>query len=175
MDSLEVFDISDPTNPRRVGGFSPGGAVSVVEGCAFVANFTSGLHVLDISDPANPRPTGHAECAGYARGVAVPGRYAYVAAGTYDPDAVGVGLQIFDVGASTQEPLPPLHIEFSGQKVMISWPASVTNATLEACDALVAPTPNWQPEPTAPQVVGDQNVVTLELGSGPRFFRLRKP
>jgi hypothetical protein len=33
----------------------------------------------------------------------------------------------------------------------------------------------WQPEPTPPEVVGDQNVVTLEIGAGPRFFRLRKP
>jgi hypothetical protein len=133
------------------------------------------LHVLDLSDPTNPRPSGHAACAGYPRGVAVAGRYADAAAQTCDPNATGIGLQTFDVGASTQEPLPSLHIEFSGQKVMISWPASVRNANLDTCEVLVAPAPNWQPEPTAPEIVADQNVVTIELGAGPRFFRLRKP
>jgi hypothetical protein len=58
--------------------------------------------------------------------------------------------------------------------VTISWSASATGFNLEASDTLPSNS-NWQPEPTVPEIVGDQNVVTLELGAGPRFFRLKKP
>jgi hypothetical protein len=173
-DALEVFDVSDPVNPRRIGSYSPGGAVAIEGHRAFVANFQSGLHVLDIIDPTPPRALGTASCAGNPRGLAVAGRLAYVSAQTYNPNATGVGLQIFDVGLPVQESLPPLVIELSGRNTVISWPASASGATSETT-ATVASSSSWTPEPTVPEIVGDQNVVTLEIGAGPRFFRLKKP
>lgn len=71
-------------------------------------------------------------------------------------------------------PPPALVVTRFGNTVTISWPVLAGAFQLEAANSL-GTTPNWQPEPTAPEVIGDQNVVTLELGAGPRFFRLRKP
>ncbi|MCP5525761.1 MAG: hypothetical protein H7A47_03005 [Verrucomicrobiales bacterium] len=173
-DALEVFNVSDPANPQRVGTYGTGGAVALQGDRAFVANFQSGLHVLDLTDPVNPRSMGLAACAGYARGVAIAGRYAYVTAETYDPVAYGVGLQIFDVGPPVEEPLPPLNIALSDRKAVVTWPASIPDVTLETSESLGA-TPTWAPEPTAPEVIGEQRVVTLEIGGGARFFRLKKP
>jgi hypothetical protein len=70
--------------------------------------------------------------------------------------------------------VPVIQIARSGSMVTISWPVSVTGLILEFSDS-IAPTPDWQFELRTPQVVGDQNVVTLELGAAPRFFRLAKP
>ena len=69
---------------------------------------------------------------------------------------------------------PSVSITRTGKVVSVSWPVSAAGFGLESTDAL-APAANWQPEATAPEIVGDQNVVTLEVGPGPRFFRLRKP
>jgi hypothetical protein len=173
-DALEVFDVSDPVNPRRIGSYSPGGAVAVEGHRAFIANFQSGLHVLDIFDPTLPHALGTTSCAGYPRGLAVAGRLAYVSAQTYNPNATGVGLQIFDVGLPVQESLPPLVIELSGRNTVISWPASASGATLETTDT-VDSAASWILEPTAPVRNGEQHVVTLDTSRGTKFFRLKKP
>jgi hypothetical protein len=77
--------------------------------------------------------------------------------------------------AKIVDPQPAaVQITRSGTMVTISWSVSAAGFTLESTDSL-APAPNWQPEPTAPEIVGDHNVVTLEIGAGPRFFRLKKP
>jgi len=44
---------------------------------------------------------------------------------------------------------------------------------LESTDALKAVS-TWSAE-SAPTAVGEQNVITLETGAGPKFYRLRKP
>lgn len=69
---------------------------------------------------------------------------------------------------------PVVSIARSGKVVAISWPVSAAGYLLEHGEAL-PPAPGWQPEPTAPEIVGDQNVVTLEVGAAARFFRLKKP
>ena len=56
----------------------------------------------------------------------------------------------------------------------ISWPVASAGFALETSDSL-APVPNWAVESTTPVIVADQNVVTLEIGSGTKFFRLKKP
>ncbi|MCZ7635938.1 MAG: SBBP repeat-containing protein [Verrucomicrobia bacterium] len=71
-------------------------------------------------------------------------------------------------------PPPSLGIARTGGTVTISWPVSAAGFGLESTDAL-APSANWQPEPTLPEIVGEQNVVTLEAGAAARFFRLKKP
>jgi murein DD-endopeptidase MepM/ murein hydrolase activator NlpD/PKD repeat protein len=90
---LQVIDVSDPANPRRVGGYYTSGyaeGVAVSGNYAYVADFDAGLQVIDVSDPANPRRVGGYDTIGYAQGVAISGNYAYLAV----PDA---GLQVIDV------------------------------------------------------------------------------
>jgi len=92
-EGLQVIDVSDPANPRRVGGYdTPGGAwgVAVSGQHAYVADGLAGLQVIDVSDPAKPRWVGGYDTSGNAYRVAVSGNYAYVA----DLDA---GLQVIDV------------------------------------------------------------------------------
>jgi hypothetical protein len=73
------------------------------------------------------------------------------------------------------EPLPhSVEITRTGSTITISWPVSAIGFTLESTGSL-APSPNWQPEPTAPEIVGDQHAVTVEIDGGAKFFRLRKP
>lgn len=82
---LQVIDISDPANPRRVGGCDSGSAESVaVSGnYAYLADYWQGLLVIDITDPANPQRVG-SHFGGFDRtmydswAVAVSGSYAYV-------------------------------------------------------------------------------------------------
>lgn len=94
---LDVLDISNPANPRRIGGLdTPGTAfdIEVVDRYAYVADGDAGLQVIDISNPAVPMRVGGADTAGIAVGISVVGRYAYVADG-------GAGLQVIDVGNPT--------------------------------------------------------------------------
>jgi hypothetical protein len=88
---LQVVDVSDPANPRRVGvynsdiahnscGFEPGGRanfVQVLGNLAFSAG-NNGLHVLDVSDPAHPASIGDNFCFPI-ESLHVSGHYAYAA------------------------------------------------------------------------------------------------
>jgi hypothetical protein len=90
---LAVFDISNPANPVRVGGYDTSGwayGVAVSGNYAYVADSEAGLQVIDVSNPANPARVGGYDTSGWAYGVAVSGNYAYVA----DSEA---GLQVIDV------------------------------------------------------------------------------
>ncbi len=68
---------------------------------------------------------------------------------------------------------PSLQISRSGSQVLISWPTNATGFGLQSSDTLL-PAANWASEPTPPALVGDQNVVTLEVSVGAKFFRLKK-
>ena len=59
----------------------------------YVADDSGALRIVDISNPGKPRETGHVDLPEYNRGVAVDGRYAYLAAGWQ-------GLVIIDVSDS---------------------------------------------------------------------------
>lgn len=79
---LQIIDVSDPTNPLRVGAYdTPGSAVGVaVSGNhAYVADYYSGLEIIDITNPASPFLAGSYDTVGVAVAVAVSGYYAYVA------------------------------------------------------------------------------------------------
>jgi hypothetical protein len=71
-------------------------------------------------------------------------------------------------------PPPALTIAHVDKTIRVSWPASATGFALQSSGSITS-APGWQPELNTPQVVGDQNEVTLEIGAGPRFFRLMKP
>ena len=90
---LQIFDVSDPFKPFRVGGYNTAGeacAVYVFGNTAYVADGTAGFQIIDVTNAANPARLGGFDTAGAARDVYVSGATAYVA----DDDA---GLQIFDV------------------------------------------------------------------------------
>ena len=77
---LKIIDISDPTNPIKVGQFKDGGdanGVYVSGSYAYVANEFDGLEIIDISNPTNPGKVG--QCDGAGEDVYVSGSYAYVA------------------------------------------------------------------------------------------------
>ena len=90
---LVVVDVSDPTDPVRVGGYYDSNyaqGVAVSGDYAYVADGTGGLVVVDVSDPPDPTWVGGYDASDYAYGVAVSGGYAYVA----DRDS---GLVVVDV------------------------------------------------------------------------------
>ena len=83
---LQLIDISDPANPRRVGGLDgiSGSNLAISGKYAFlagrhqdVANYvSSGLDVVDISNSANPQLVGGYDLAGTRNDLAVLGNYA---------------------------------------------------------------------------------------------------
>lgn len=91
---LQVFDISDPTKPVRIGTFGTGweaGDVMVLGNYAYVAYRESlGLWVFDITDPAKPRRVGGHSTNGDAGNLAIAGHHVLAAAGL-------AGLQVFDL------------------------------------------------------------------------------
>ncbi|CAN0495584.1 unnamed protein product, partial [Hapterophycus canaliculatus] len=58
IEGLEIFDVSDPTDIRRLGGITSPGAqftqVDAVGSLAFFTGGTNGLLSIDVSDPVNP-------------------------------------------------------------------------------------------------------------------------
>jgi hypothetical protein len=82
------------------------------------------------------------------------------------------------VGAAyvfSSQALPPgLVMAKSGRQATLAWPVTADGFALEWIASL-GPPASWQPEPTLPEIVREQKVVTLEIGAGPRFFRLKKP
>src|SRR6185295_19848952 len=83
---LIVMDVSEPTNPVPIGGFTEGisyvAEVCVVSNYLYVAGGLSGVHILSITNPAMPARVGWYQQLNpqeSARATQVVGRYAYVA------------------------------------------------------------------------------------------------
>ncbi len=93
--TLQVIDVSSPSNPAVVGSVSTGTtptAVSVADKYAYVINQTSNtLQVFDISKPSTPSLSGSVAVGTAPRGLAVQGRYAYVSSTTSNT------LQVYDI------------------------------------------------------------------------------
>jgi len=64
--------------------------------------------------------------------------------------------------------VPTMFIQLTGTSVTVSWSPAPPGFVLEVNDS-VAPT-TWNPAPS-----GGTNPVTLTVGSGAKFYRLRKP
>ena len=60
-----------------------------------------------------------------------------------------------------------------GDQLRLAWPAAFSGFVLETKDAL-GPAASWLPAGPAPVVIGDQNVVTVDIAGQAQFFRLRK-
>ncbi|MBL9172203.1 MAG: hypothetical protein JNL10_01590 [Verrucomicrobiales bacterium] len=90
---LQIFDVSQPEAPVRVGGIVTGGIVAGLQvrgNYAYLAENDDGLRVVDISNPAQPFLLGICDTPGSAQDLDVVDAVAYVA------DSSG-GLQIIDV------------------------------------------------------------------------------
>jgi hypothetical protein len=197
--SLDVIDISDPTNLQLAGSCPCRAAVGVaVSGQhVFVADYYLGLDVIDVSDPANPRRVGGVptRC---GNDVAVEGNRAYLAS-DYG------GLQVFDIS----DPANPqrvsgnskyahvygvqvhdgkvflaagadgliilgtrlfvLSIFREGDHVRLSWEDLGPGPRLQHATRLL--NADWQ---DLPGYEGTNNAI-LPIGSGSEFFRLVRP
>ena len=83
--SLQIFDVSNPTAPKkavafRMQGFTPL-RVALRGRRAYVAGGGSGLQLLDLATPSAPRVLGSFKTARPARDVAVAGQFVLVATG----------------------------------------------------------------------------------------------
>jgi hypothetical protein len=204
---LEVIDISNPANPRHVGGYDTVGqatALAVSGDHAYVAEIGlvdglhngagPSLHVIDISEPANPRRVGGL-ATGYASSLAVSGHHAYLAKGyggvevvdIQDPArpwrvsgnsafvardiVVGQGklfLAAIDQGLTILEMLPSIRsISRVGSDITLTW-EGFGPARLQRTARL--PT-TWENVPGYEAT----NSATLPAANGPEFFRLVRP
>lgn len=99
---LQVIDVSNPADPRRVGdcaGGSSASGVAVSGNYAYVAAGSAGLQIIDISVPARPQLVGGYGTKWSASAVAVSANHAYVASWCLDS---GWQLQSFDISNPTE-------------------------------------------------------------------------
>jgi hypothetical protein len=83
----------------------------------------------------------------------------------------GGGGDVFLVDLSFRD---RLKMTRSGQTLVFSWPAAATGYQLESTANLESGVV-WESVATPPVVIGDEQVVTVDIGPGSQFFRLRKP
>ncbi|MCK4614708.1 MAG: hypothetical protein KAU14_07885, partial [Thermoplasmata archaeon] len=115
IQGLSIFDVSDPSNPKRIGSIltnGSAGGVAVSGDYAYVGDSVNRLLVVDVSDPENPTLEGSCDTNGSACDVVVSGGYAYVA--DYKN-----GLVIVDIS----DPSDP---QLEGQNDTAGWAFGVT-------------------------------------------------
>lgn len=71
------------------------------------------------------------------------------------------------------EPIPTLRILLNGSKVTLAWQNPSTGFILQESSSLS--TPVWTDVLELPGVVGLEKQVSVNLGVGERYFRLRRP
>lgn len=98
---FEAIDISDPAHCVRVGGYSIRDGIAgdwvrnlAVSGTYAYVAANSGLLIFDVSDPTHCMRVGSLKMRDRAWGVAVSGKYAYVAGGDW-------GMEVIDVSDPT--------------------------------------------------------------------------
>jgi uncharacterized repeat protein (TIGR01451 family) len=75
--------------------------------------------------------------------------------------------------ASVKTIVEQMTIARSGNNIVVSWPTDVGTYTLESANSLTPPI-TWTTVSSPPvQTVGSMNTVTIPIGSGSRYFRLR--
>ena len=96
--ALQVIDVSDRSNPQRVGSLEGAfGRLAISGHYAYVGAYEAGLQVIDVSDPSNPQRVGSLEAGWSPQDVAVSGQYAYVAGSWREGTNHGYGLQVIDI------------------------------------------------------------------------------
>jgi hypothetical protein len=155
-----VFDVSDPTNLRRLGSLNTiGAAVGVVVSgkYAYVADGRAGIEVIDVSDPTNCVRVGGYDTSGYASGVAVAAGRIYVADG--------------EAGLLVLLTLP--NVQFTVRVEV----APGVPFTLESATDLSVPLP-WTPLliTNVPAMPFDYVDFDVKLSDKPqKFYRVRQP
>lgn len=90
---LQVFDVSDPTEPVRVGELRmPSGRprrVTMSGRFAYVADGPSGVHVVDLTTPSEPAIVDTYATSSPARDVAATASHIFVAVGEHEGDEAG--------------------------------------------------------------------------------------
>ena len=93
-----------------------------------------------------------------------------------DATGKGQGLAIDNLTFSASSPQAvekvALSIRLSGANAVIAWPAAASNGVLQVNSSLVQ-AGSWSTVTQPWQIVGGSNTVTLPIGTGPQFFRLR--
>jgi hypothetical protein len=82
--ALQAFDVSNPTQPVRLGSAAVPGdiwAIAISGSFAYVAAAAGGLRVFDLANPGQPVEVGGLVSSEMVLAVAISGSYAYVAAG----------------------------------------------------------------------------------------------
>ncbi len=110
---LEIFDVTDPSNPVRVGAYDSQAQVNAVrvvghyaylaEGTSrFLTNDSGAFELIDVGDPTAPVRTGGTALRGHANSMHIDGKYAYVPESTRWTGSNFLGaLEIFDVSTPT--------------------------------------------------------------------------
>ncbi|HNQ88111.1 MAG TPA: hypothetical protein PKM73_05825 [Verrucomicrobiota bacterium] len=65
-----------------------------------------------------------------------------------------------------------LTVERVQDSILVSWPAAAQGFAVQVTPSLA--NPDWQPADAPVEVVGDRNVVSLQIGPSTEFFRLAK-
>ena len=69
---------------------------------------------------------------------------------------------------------PPVSVTPSGSNLVLSWPVTILGQVVQSSPSLSTPFVDLDPQP-AVVVNGELNTVTIPVGVGKAFFRLRKP
>jgi subtilisin-like proprotein convertase family protein len=85
----------------------------------------------------------------------------------------GWSLQLWNISATCCEPPVSLGLVRSGNNVQLTWPSSAAGYVLEAKNDL-DPMLIWEIVPNATMTSNGVSSVTVPVGTGNRFFRLRK-
>jgi hypothetical protein len=160
-DGLHILDVSDPTNPARLGGFNiiPFEYAFRVSGhYAYAAyySFTRGLvflYALDVNDPTNPALVGGYPIGGLAS-IQVVGRRVYLAT---------ENLLIYEY-----KERPVLKTSRAGGTLILTW-GDATDFVLQRTISLADP--DWSDVPGS----HGQSGIELPMGNGSEFFRLVRP
>jgi hypothetical protein len=167
---LQVIDIRDPANPRRVGGYGTSGYASGVAVAGNYAYLGDGgyVWVLDIRNPADPQRVAYYRTMGCVFGVALAGNFAYVADG-YE------GLAVLDLVPSPTAPRLAL-ARYGADLALKYWlPSASGSVTVYVSDTLEQLKTGATVLQTGPAPAGGSGMLVLPnwAGSLQRFFRLQ--
>ena len=91
-----------------------------------------------------------------------------VSANQTDPNSGNNGLVLTTTGIN----VPSLAVVRAGNSISLSWPAN-SGFKLQVANSLTPA--SWVDVGTAPQVVGGQNVISVGVAAGNKYYRLRAP
>jgi hypothetical protein len=164
-----VFDISNPADPIRVGGYNtsdyiPGSGYNPTADLAvsgkylYVANGIAGLKVFDVSNPANPILAGQHEGVN-ASAISLSGTYAYVV----DSSA----LKILRIEMLRDE--LRLSATLAGNEVVLRWLVG-PGFVLQSASSVHSS--QWEPVGGAPDEQNGIAELRLSLQGQTRFFQV---